>query len=488
MMKPLRHEYREIGYTLGLILSVVGVIFIIPISFSVFENVSSFNAFIIPFVTLQFIAFLLYKFQKRREKSVLTYQQGAVSVVLAWLITMTISTLPFMMLTDLNFTQAMFESVSGWTTTGLSMLEVESLPKSLLIYRSILQFAGGFGLVAIMISSLIGIGTLSTLYESEGHDQLLPNIKKTAQVLFVFYSSFMVFGTLLYVVFGMPLFEALNHAMSAVSTGGFSVHSDSIGYYNNINIEVVTMVLMLLGSINFAAYILIIKGKFKLFKSIDENRFMVLLFIPFALLLLFLMSRFMYMSLPEALRITIFEGISALTTTGYSISSYSSYPSSIIIVFIMVMIIGGQSGSTSGGIKLTRINLIIKNFRFSIIRIFQPEHQITDNIIKTPKGIKQIHKEDMNDIYNYMFLYLFTLFIGTLILTIEGFSLQDSLFEYASTLGTVGLSVGITSTTLSYLSYWSMIIGMFLGRLEFMVVLIVIVKLVKDGLKLSKKE
>jgi len=480
-MKSLNKEYSEMCYILGLILTVVGFIYLIPIIVGVFENNGEPLAFIVPFIIMETLGIGLKKLFRNHKNSVLTYQQAAVSVVLSWVITMIVSVVPFIMIASLTFSQAMFESVSGWTTTGLSMVEVANLPNSLLLFRSLMQFAGGFGLVAIMISSLIGIGALSTLYESEGHDQLLPNIKKTAQVLFAFYVTFMVLGVVAYIMSGMPLFDAINHSMSAISTGGFSIRDESIGFYNNRAIEIITIVLMLLGSLNFAAYVLLYKKKFKLFRKINENRFMTLLIVFASILLLYSLITTMFMSFTTAARITMFEIISAATTTGYSISDYSMYFSTSIIIFITLMIIGGQSGSTSGGIKVTRINLVVRNFLYSIRRVFHPEHRITDNVINIPSGSKQIHKGEMNNIYNYIFIYFVTLVIGTFILSLEGFGLQDSLFEFASTIGTVGLSVGITSANLSNLSYWAMILGMFLGRLEFIVVIIVFVKLFIDA-------
>lgn len=488
-MKTLKQEYSEIFRSLGIILMFVGLVFLIPIIYALIdaETSASYYAFFLMVLIMEVVGITLYRLCHDYDANIITYQQGAFTVVFAWVFTALVSTIPFILIMDLNFTQAFFESMSGWTTTGLSQLDEATVPRSLLIFRSIMQFSGGFGLVALMVSSIIGIRSVSTLYESEGHEKVLPNIKKTAQTLFTIYISYFAAGAALYVIVGMPFFDSINHSMSAVSTGGFSVRPESIGHYQSLPIEMVTIVLMLLGSINFSAYILLFTGRTKAFTRVTENRFMLVWLIPSSIIVVMLMVGGLYPSMTTSLRHGLFETVSAITTTGYSISDYTLFTGPLLFIFILFMIVGGQSGSTSGGIKMTRVNLIRKNIGHGFKKVFQPRNLITENEIQTPSGRQLIHKEDMNEQYNYITLYILSLFAGAFILTTQGFSLSESLFEYASTLGTVGLSVDVVSLSMSGLSTWVMTIGMFLGRLEFMVIIVAFLKVFRDGIQAFKE-
>ncbi len=482
-MKSLKQEYRETLRVLGIILMFVGAAFLLPLIYVVVDREPgvSYMAFLSMVLIMESVGLGLYMIFKNNHPNVLTYQQGALTVFIAWLFTAIVSTIPFMMLGDTSFSKAFFESMSGWTTTGLSQLDVTVLDRSLLFFRSLIQFFGGFGLVALMVSSIIGIRSVSTLYESEGHDKVLPNIKKTAQTLFIIYITYFLAGTLLYVIVGMPFFDSINHSMSAISTGGFSVKSASIGAYDSIPIEVVTIILMILGSINFSAYILLMSGKFKQFIAVTENKFMLVWLIALSIIVTILLVGGIYPSMSTSLRHGIFESVSAITTTGYAISDYTLFSGSLIFIFVLIMIVGGQSGSTSGGVKMTRINLLRKNIVYNLKKVFQPKNLITENEITTTSGKQLVHKDDMNEQYNYIVLYMATLFFGSFILTTQGHALSASLFEYASTLGTVGLSVNIVSSTMSTLTTWVITLGMFLGRLEFTVILVAILKLFRDG-------
>ncbi|MGM0435963.1 MAG: TrkH family potassium uptake protein [Bacillota bacterium] len=490
-MRTLRQEYREIFAVTGLIGSVVAFVFLIPAVVSVLygESFSTTLGFLVPFLVLEAFSLPIYRIFHDTDASRLSYLQGAVSVVFTWIIMVFASTLPFIMILDFNFTQATFETVSGWTTTGLSVVDVLNTPNSLLIFRSIMQFFGGFGIVALMITSIVGVGTMSTLYETEGHDQVLPNIKKTAQTLFSFYVGIMLAGALAYILAGMPAFDAINHSMSALATGGFSVQPDSIGHYDSIPIEGVTIALMVLGSLNFATYILLLRKKYKVLFSINEHRFYLALMLIVISAGVFLLTQGGAYAFGTSFRVGLFETVTALTGTGYSIvDSYTVLPAAFILLSIMLMTIGGQSGSTTGGLKVTRVHLMVKTFKHTIVRSFQAERQVTDNVVTTPSGEKNIHRQDMVHIYNYVTVYIAILIIGTIILATQGFSVTESFFEYASALGTVGLSIGVTNAALSGVAYWSMTLGMFLGRLEFLVVFVVFVKLYRDTVTTIKSK
>lgn len=414
------------------------------------------------------------------ERQNLSVAQDTIIVVFVWILASFFSAMPFILSGQLNFTQAYFEAVSGWTTTGLSVVNVEAAPKIYLMHRSIMQFFGGIGLVLVMVSALSATFGMK-LYSSEGHsDRLLPNLLRSSRMIMSIYIGYIIAGTILYYIFGMPLFDGINHSIAALSTGGFGIKTDSIGAYKSFSIELITIILMILGTTNFAAHLLLVKRNFRKFLKVDEVRFMFLVFGISIPLVAFFSLKNIYGSVSESFRISAFQVVSALSTTGFSTVSFNNWDSFSIFIMIILMVIGGGAGSTAGGIKLYRVYLMIKTFFWNLKKKFMPEHMVNEDFVFKPEGKVYIQESHILDATNYAFIYIVILFIGTGIIVANGYSLQDALFEFASSLGTVGLSVGITSPTTSAIVLWTEIIGMLFGRLEIYVIFIAIIKVFKD--------
>lgn len=477
-----------LGY-IGILTMIIGGIMLLPLLVLLtFPEESEYAAnFIIPAIIALLTGFLLSFFIRGEKKHQLTLRQDTVIVVIVWLLATLFSAWPFMLLKQMNFTHAYFEAVSGWTTTGLSVVDVTVTPKMYLMFRSIMQFFGGVGLVLVMLSALSGTYGMR-LYNAEGHsDKLLPNLAKSARVIMSIYAGYVMAGTILYVLFGMPFFDAINHAICALSTGGFSTRTDSIGAFNSLPIELITIILMLLGTTNFAAHLLLIKGKFKSYFKIGEIRFMLVLLgfaIPIAA---FVSLNGIYGSVSQGIRISAFQLISALTTTGFSTVGFHNWLPFPIFLVIMVMLIGGGTGSTAGGIKQNRIYLMVKAFYWNLKRRFLPEHMVNENFIYRPEGRLYIEEKHLSEAANYTFIYMVAFFMGVFVMTAYGYSLQDSLFEFASTIGTVGLSVGVTMPTTPPVVLWTQIVGMLFGRLEIYVLFIAGIKIYKDIRKMVVK-
>lgn len=282
-------------------------------------------------------------------------------VVFAWFYGILLAAVPFLMYENVTSVQALFEAVSGFTTTGLSVLNVEKLPHIFLFYRAFLQYVGGLGFVMTMLLFVQGKDS-AVLYQAEGHtDRLMPGIGKTAKVIVTMYGFFLLLGTLFYTIFGMSLFDSIVHTMCALSTGGFSNQIDSIGYYNSLPIECITIILMLIGTTNFSLLLLLFKGRIKEFCKSSEMRFLgglALLFIPVLSGLLVAGGR----TVGEGIRLATFNAFSALSTTGYATCNYSDWSENALAIMILLMIIGGGLGSTAGGIKLARVCILMKNF------------------------------------------------------------------------------------------------------------------------------
>lgn len=413
----------------------------------------------------------------------LTTGNAATVVVGTWILAAFFSALPFMIAGKLNFTQSYFEAMSGWTTTGLSVIDVSVAPKIFLIFRSIIQFFGGVGIVLIVVSALSESFGM-TLFASEGHnDKLLPNIAKSARLIMKIYSGYFIAGTLLYAVLGMPIFDAVNHSMAALSTGGFSTETLSIGAYDSFAIELVTVILMMLGATNFFANMILVQGRFRDFFRLGETKLALFIIAAIVPIVAFASLLNLYGNLSAAIRISFFNVISALTTTGFSTVSYNDWPDFAYLVMIVLMIIGGGIGSTAGGIKLGRINILVKQIFWSARRKFMPERMVNKPVVYRPEGKTAITNEIYLESSNYALTFIALVVVGTSILTLTGYGLKEAFFEFSSALGTVGLSVGVTSINTPPLALWTMTVGMFLGRLEIFVVFYSIINALKNKLK-----
>ncbi|MFA5421784.1 MAG: TrkH family potassium uptake protein [Bacilli bacterium] len=466
-----------LGY-IGLFLMLVGGLICLPLVMLIFYPSESANAkyFIVTGLFSMLIGFFLFLMIKGKSKGRLEKYQATSLLISIWIIAIIISSVPFMLTGNYSFTQAVFETTSGYTTTGLSVVNVDTCPKIFLFYRSVLLFSGGIGLVLILSSAISdsnGIG----LYFLEGHnDRLLPNLIKSARAIFAIYLGYVIIGTLAYTLFGMPLFDALNHSMAALSTGGFSTRSQSIGYYKSVPIEIITIILMLLGSTNFVLHYALIRLKFKtILKNIETWCFLGIAIIFLPLMVAFYSYHFSDFWL--GVRYGVFDFVTAATTTGFQIlDSYQRIPSSCLTIIILLMIIGGQSGSTAGGIKQIRVALAVKKIYWYCISTFGLANIIYPRYV-TRYGIKETaNDEELNGATIYLLLYIGVLIVGTTIFTSFGYSLSDSLFEFSSALGTVGLSMGITSYSAHPIILWTATVGMFVGRLEIFVVIMQIVK------------
>lgn len=432
------------------------------------------------------IGFILYKIIEKEENTTLKLKEGGIIVVISWLVAIFFSALPFVSGLGMSWTNAVFEVVSGWTTTGLSVMNVETTPKIYLLWRSLMQMYGGAGLAVIALSSILPMHGMG-LYMAEGRtDQLLPHVRRSTRMIVRIYLGFIIAGIVLYFAAGMNLFDAINHSMAAISTGGFSTVTESIGYWDNIGVELVTIILMFLGTINFATHFALLQGKVKKFLRNGEIRLMGVLLVILIPLLVFVSLQGLYDNLGESFRQAVFQLVSALSTTGFSTISFTGWPFFANLIVIFLMIVGGGTGSTAGGIKQFRVYLIFKSIYWEIKNQFSPQNSVRENFVWRGEDKWYVKSEHIKEVANYIILYLMTYFIGVLIFLAHGYNLEDSLFEFASALGTVGLSVGITAADAPAAVIWTETIGMMLGRLEFLIIFFAFIKLFKDFIYMSK--
>jgi len=475
--------YRLIAGYLGYIAMIAGAIVLLPLIFlpAFPKELPYAMYFVAPGAVSIALGYLLTLFIQGRPHGQLHKHQDSIIVAGAWIIAIIVSAMPFVLTGHYNFTQAVFETTSGYSTTGLTVVDVETSPKLFLAFRSIMLFFGGVGLVLVMTSVLSDRYGMR-LYTAEGHsDRLLPNLLKSARTILAIYAGYIASGTLLYIFFGMPWFDALNHSIAALSTGGFSTRAQSIGYYKSLPIEAVTIVLMLLGSTNFLVHLHLIRGRFRAWFNHSETRLSLVVYafsIPVAAAaILGSVAR----TLPEAFRVAAFQVISALTTTGFqTVDTFKNWPSSAIFLMIILMLIGGGAGSTAGGIKQARIAVLWKSILYELRGKFNHKRMVRADLIYQFGERVPLAESDKHSTGIFFAVYLVLFFLGTFIFTLYGYSIRDSAFEFASALGTVGLSMGVTGYNAPSGVLWTGALGMFFGRLEIYVVLMAAARISKD--------
>lgn len=479
----LGRRYAAIASSIGVILVVSGAIQAVPALAAVWnpEETARIPAFLLP-AGIQILLGLGLRLAFRSPQTVeLNVREGGVIVVAGWMIVILFSAWPFTAVLGLPYSRSVFEAVSGWTTTGLSVVDVLAAGPSILLWRSVMQLAGGAGLAVIMMSALIGPAGMG-ISSAEGRgDQLAPQVKRSARLVLAVYFSYAFAGVVAYRMAGMGWFDAINHSFAAVSTGGFSTRIESIGYWDSVGIEAVTLPLMILGNLSFVTAWYLIRGKLRTVSRNGEIRLFAVI-VPIAVASTFLLTtRALYPGLDKAIRVAVFEITTAITTTGFSTVGYGNWNSFGLLVLVILMLIGGGTCSTAGGIKQIRVYLLWK----ALVRELRTMAAPRRAVLSVPywEGERRVFLDDgkVRQVAAFVVLYLVTYAAGILVLCACGFGLTESLFEFASALGTVGLSVGLTGANMPDAALWAETIAMFLGRLELTIVFVSLAKIGNDA-------
>jgi trk system potassium uptake protein len=479
----LKQQYAAILSAVGAILCIAGALMWTPLMVlpAYPAQAAQAPAFLLPGGACALLGWGLRRLFRSPADTTLSIQEGGIIVLLSWSAVIFFSAWPFVLISELAFSRAFFESMSGWTTTGLSVLDVARASPLILLWRSIIQFAGGAGLAVIMLSAIVGPTGIGISSAEGRSDQLVPQVRRSARLVLLIYIGYAAVGTTAFRAAGMSLFDALNHAFAAVSTGGFSTRAESIGYWDSAAVEAVSLPLMLLGNLSFVTAWFLWRGKLRIVARNGEVRLLALL-IPLAAAAMFLFaSRSIYPQLGKAVRVALFETVTALSTTGFTTVAYSAWNPFAVLLLVMLMLIGGGTCSTAGGIKQFRIYLFGKLLAWEIRRFFLPRSAAFECAIQ--EGGHRVFVDDarVRQMAVFVFLYLTTYGAGVLLLCACGFDLADALFEFASALGTVGLSAGVTSAHMPDIALWAETGAMFLGRLEFVVVIVSLFKMGKDA-------
>jgi trk system potassium uptake protein TrkH len=467
---------------LGLLLIAFSLTLSPPMAVSLWYQDGILEAFIIPFTIMFGLGFILW-FPARQARKELHLHDGFIITAAFWIVLSTISAFPFLFLfvPNLSLAQAVFEAISGFTTTGATVISgLDHLPPSILYYRQQLHCLGGIGIIvlAVAVLPMLGIGGMQ-LYRAETpgpmrDEKLTPRLEHTAKALLYIYLALTITCTLAYWLAGMTLFDAIAHSYSTISTGGFSTHDASLSYFNSPVIEFITMIFMMLGSLNFTVYFIVWRKKDirHCWYDVQTRVFVYIVMVLIAITVTVLLWQGVYSQLWTALRYASFEVISIISTTGYGIADFSSWPLFLPVLILGSGFIGGCVGSTAGGIRVIRIILLYKQAIREIHRLIHPNAVIAVKI-----SDKKVSDNVAEAVLGFTLLYMASYVFLSILLMATGVDIVTAFSAVATTLNMVGPGLGqvaVTCETISDAGLWILSFAMLLGRLEIFTLLVLI--------------
>ena len=468
-------NYKTVFFTLGILKIILGIFMMIPIIIQFIYNEIDSSFLGASIVTIIFgILFFLSNLDHDKK---LNLQQAFLLTALSWLSIAVFGSLPFIFSdADFSITNAFFESMSGITTTGSTIISnLENTPKGILLWRALLQWLGGIGIIvmAITLMPIMNVGgmQLFKISNNDSSEKILPRSKEIALRLIYIYSSLTFLCAFSYKILGMNIFDSLTHSMTTIATGGFSNYNESIGFFDNPYIEISAMIFIILGSLPFIAYIKFLSGNKKIFFSdIQIQTFIKIIVISIIILSIYLTIN---NSTQINLRSIIFNVISILTGTGYVNAQFDNWGAFAIIIFLLLMFIGGCAGSTTCGIKIFRIQILYYFISNQLKRIIYPKGIFVLKYNQSPVDNKFI-----SSIISFIYMYLIIFFIITALLSLTGLDFITSISGAATSISNVGPGLGSTIgpngnfSSLPDISKWILALGMILGRLELFAILV----------------
>ncbi|WP_231844883.1 TrkH family potassium uptake protein [Methanocella arvoryzae] len=403
---------------------------------------------------------------------------------IAYLAVPAVSVFPFLMVEQMTVIDAFFESISGWTCTGMTMIQFpEHSSRSIQLYRSTMEWIGGIGVILLMVTILIRPGTSTYLmYKSETRkDRIMPSIQSTLKMIWFLYFLLTVGGVLLLIIAGMPVWDSINHSMVAIGTGGFSIYSDSIAHYNSFPIEIVTMALMIIGALPFIFIFKVIKNPETVFRMDSEVKaFFFILLLGAALVTA---ENYLHFgNLLGTFRHSVYLFVSCLTTCGLQTSNLTGWSYTSLLIMSIAAIIGGCAGSTTGGLKVARAMFLYTEFRLWLKRTLLPRNAIVTIKIGNKRLEDDVVTKELSEAALILFLYLITILISVMVLSHlvdPKYDLCQIIFSICSAQGNVGIQNDLINPAMSSIGKVLLMINMWLGRLEIIPVLLLLRALLK---------
>ena len=468
-----------VAKTIGLLLMVFSFAQVPPLVVDLIYAEGEYISFLYSFL-LTVLGGLVLWWPFREVKKDFRLREGVLIVVCFWIVLSLFGTLPFLItdsISKLSFSDAFFESMSGLTTTGATVVsQLDDLPKSILFYRQQLQWLGGMGIIvlAVAVLPLLGVGGME-LYHAESSgiakDRLTPKLRNTAIALWKIYVSLTVLCAIGYFFSGMSIFDAISHSFSTVAIGGFSTHDSSIGYFNSPAIEMIAMFFMFLAGINFSLHFVAWNNRSLVdyIKDSEFKTYSMVLICSTIIVIAALSFNSQYESSSETLRHSLFQTISIATTTGFTSQNFSNWPAAIPVFLIMMSFIGACVGSTGGGIKVVRILVMFRLGMKEIHKFIRPNAQVSVKLNKS-----SINEKALVSVLGFFSLYAISFFLILMLLMFAGLDQVTAYSATAATMNNLGPGLGDVAQnygSLGEVVKWILSFSMLIGRLEVLTII-----------------
>ncbi|MEE0921401.1 MAG: TrkH family potassium uptake protein [Paludibacteraceae bacterium] len=478
---------RMVFRTMGALLLIESVFMALALGVSLWYNEADSDIFLLSTV-VTLLAGVIGLLVGRRAESRMGEREGYVIVAMVWVVFSAFGLLPYYLSGQVpSFTDAWFESMSGFTTTGATIIpDLEVITHGLLFWRSLTQWIGGMGIIVLSIAILpiFGLNGMQ-LYAAEvsglTYEKVSPRIADTAKMMWSIYVLLTVTEVASLWLCGMDIFDAVCHSFSTIATGGFSTHNNSLEFYDSAAIHYTVTFFMFISGINFVLLIYLLRGKARNFFQDEELRWYSVAVIVFAVML----TLGLYIARPgwtavemeRAFRDSIFTVISSMTSTGYTISDYMYWPVVAWVVIFFLMLTGACAGSTAGGIKWVRLAIIMKNGIAEFQRRIHP-----NAIIPVKLNEKAVPQQTINNIMAFLIFYVFIIAVTVVIFSASGVNFDESIGAAVSAIGNVGISIGQFGPAGTYAEFpmvakWVMSFVMLIGRLEIFTVLLLFTRI-----------
>jgi trk system potassium uptake protein TrkH len=469
-------------HILGFMVFILGLMMVIPLGISFYYNDGSSTGILAAIVTTSAVGGLLFRiFKQERELGI---RDGFLIVGLGWFLMALFGSLPYIFSGAIpSFTDSFFESMSGFTTTGATILhDIEQMPGALLFWRAFTHWIGGMGIILLSLAvlPLLGVGGMQ-LFKAEvpgpTADKLTPRIAHTARILWLVYVGITFLEVILLVLGGMNLLDAFCHAFATMATGGFSTRSASIGAFNSAYIDYVTTFFMFAAGVNFTLHYKFITRKFDVhWKDYEFRTYLVILLAVAAIITLDNLYEEVYTNFSDSVRYGLFQTVSIGTTTGFGTADYETWAPVAQILLFMLMFIGGCAGSTGGAMKVIRIIIVVKYAYNSLKKLIHPRAVIPMRV-----GHRVIPREVTHSVIGFFLLYVFLFVFVSIIMALLGLDLLTSAGAAASCMGNIGPGLGDVGPTDNFAfiptaGKWILAISMMVGRLEIYTVLVIFTK------------
>ena len=477
-------KMKLILHVLTILLLIIALFMLIPAGIAAFyHEVDSLTAFLIPVLCLIPLAAVIYGLTRSNRDRIMSPRDGFMLVTLGWICASALGALPFYLSGAIpSYTDAYFETMSGFTTTGASILTaIEGLPNSILFWRSLTHWLGGMGIVVLTVAifPLLGIGGMQLLKaEAPGPsvDKITPKITHTAKFLWFIYLGLTILETILLMFGGMNLFDALTHTFGTMATGGFSTKNASVGFYDSAYIHWVITIFMVMAGMNFSLYFKMLTGRLKdTFIDTEMRAYLSIFALASLAITVSLMHNNVFQGFFTSLQYAAFQVASILTTTGYATTDFDLWPSFAKIILFLTMFIGGCAGSTGGGIKVVRVVTLFKLSMRELKRLIYPKAVFH---IRLNKMV--VRKDIISVITGFFFLYLFSLLVTTVIVAAGGYDVLTSFSTALVTVGNIGPGFNMVGPTCNYAFFpptikWFLSLAMMMGRLEIYTVMVLFI-------------